>query len=288
MKIFGDFKCGELIFNQRIYMCDKDVNVSSFALSQRVIEYETLILRGELDEANEILGEIQESEKGKIARFLEGQGYKEMALEVATDPEHRFELALALQRLDIATEIAKEADVEHKWKTVGDAALAAWDVKLAGECFSHAKDLGSLLLLHTATSDAAALRALAAQAADAAANNVAFSCLWQLADVDGCIDLLVRTGRVAEAVMFAKSHRPSRCRELVALWKQGLDKDGKGKVARLLGVPPGQGEGEDGDADMFPEWEEYLRLEKEGPPPEDEAAPAEEDDEDAEEDGEEE
>jgi coatomer subunit beta' len=210
-----------------------------------------------MESAAELLPSIPADQLNKIARFLEGQGHKELALEVATDPEHKFELALALGQLPIALELAKEADVEHKWKTVGDAALAGWDVALAAECFVNAKDLGSLLLLHSSTGDIAGLRALAAQASDAGAHNVAFTCLWQLADVEGCIDLLTKTGRTAEAVLFSQTYKPSATVKTVKLWKESLEKDKKGRVAKTVGVP-----GE--DEELFPEWEEYLRLESEG------------------------
>lgn len=247
---------GYLPRDGRIYVCDKDVAVTSFALSLGVIEYQTLVLRGDLDAANEMLPDIPEDQKNKIARFLEGQGYKEQALDIATDSEHRFDLALGLGQLQIALQLAREADVEHKWKIVGDAALTAWDLALAVECFKHARDLSSLLLLYTSSSDASGLRELASQAKEAGLHNIAFTALWQLSDVDGCIDLLLDTKRVAEAVMFAQTYKPSRCPEIVAQWKKELDTAGKGKVARLLGVP--------GEDDMFPEWDESLRLEKEG------------------------
>lgn len=246
----------------RAYVADKDVNVTSYALSLSVVEYQTLVLRGDMDTAAEQLEDIPADQKNKVARFLEGQGYKELALEVATDPEHRFDLALALNNLPIALEIAREADVEHRWKTVGDAALSGWDLVLAEECFNNAKDLGSLLLLYTSTRNTAGLRALTEQANTAAQHNIAFSCLWQLADVDGCIDLLSRTNRIAEAVLFAQTYRPSRAAALVAEWKRSLEKAGKGKVGRLLGMPPG---GEDeGDEALFEGWEDYLAKEKEG------------------------
>src|ERR1700753_1119248 len=61
----------------RIYVCDKDVNVISYALSLTVLEYETLVLRGDMDSAAELLESIPDDQKNKIARFLEGQGYKE-------------------------------------------------------------------------------------------------------------------------------------------------------------------------------------------------------------------
>jgi coatomer subunit beta' len=247
---------GYLPRDGRIYVCDKDVAVTSFALSLGVIEYQTLVLRGDLDAANEMLPDIPEDQKNKIARFLEGQGYKDQALEIATDSEHRFELALGLGQLQIALQLAREADVEHKWKIVGDAALTSWNLALAVECFKHARDLSSLLLLYTSSADTSGLRELATSAKEAGLHNIAFTALWQLSDVDGCIDLLLDTHRVAEAVLFAQTYKPSRCPEVVAQWKKELDADGKGKVARLLGVP--------GEDDMFPEWDESLRLEKEG------------------------
>lgn len=252
---------GYLPRDSRIYVADKDVNVVSFALSLAVVEYQTLVLRGDLEAAEEVLPSVPADQNNKIARFLEGQGYKDLALKVATDPEHRFDLALALGDLAEATRLAREQDAEHKWKTVGDAALTAWDVKLARECFERAKDLGSLLLVLSATADEEGLRSLAALAQDATTNNVAFSALWQLGDVEGCIELLTKTGRNAEAVLFAQTYMPSKAPALVKSWKEGLEKDGKSKVGRLLGVPPVDGEG---DEDMFPEWEEWLRLETEG------------------------
>jgi len=237
------------------------VQIVSFALSLSVIEYQTLVLRGEVDAANDMLPDIPDDQKSKIARFLEGQGYKEQALQVATDSEHRFELALALNQLDIALELARDADVEHKWKIVGDAALSSWNLRLAEECFTHAKDLGSLLLIHTSSCNEAGLRSLAAQADDAGAKNVAFNCLWQVGDLNACVDLLLRTNRTAEAVLFTQTYLPSRTPEVVKTWKHTLESNGKTKVARLLGVPPVDGEG---DADLFPEWDEYLQLERQG------------------------
>lgn len=248
---------GYLTRDGRVYVCDKDVQVLSFALSVNVIEYQTLVLRGDMDAAADLLEGIPEEQKNKIARFLEGQGYRELALEVATDEEQKFELALALGHLRVALELARKADAEHKWKTVGDAALSAWDLGLAEECFAKARDLGSLLLLYSSAADQEGLRRLAGMAREAGQLNVAFSCLWLVGDVEACLDVLVATGRTAEAVLFAQTYRPSRCKAIAMQWKEGLEKQGKGKVGRMLGVP-----GE--DEEMFPEWEESLRLEREG------------------------
>ena len=58
-----------------------------------VPQSETLILRSETEAGAEVLQDVPEDQMSKIARFLEGQGYKEQALEVATDPEVRASFA---------------------------------------------------------------------------------------------------------------------------------------------------------------------------------------------------
>jgi len=241
----------------RVYLCDKDVNVVSFGLSLPVLEYQTLVLRQDMDSAAELLPSIPQDQLNKIARFLEGQGYKELALEIATDPEHKFDLSLALGQLDIALELAKEANMESKWKIVGDAALSGWNVSLAAECFVHANDLGSLLLVYSSTNDRDGLSTLATQSEGAGAHNVAFTCKWMLGDLDGCVEILKKTGRLAEAALFAQTYKPSLAPGVVAEWKESLEKSKKGRVARMLGTP-----GE--DEELFPEWDEWLRLETEG------------------------
>ncbi|KAK0643754.1 coatomer WD associated region-domain-containing protein [Cercophora newfieldiana] len=249
---------GYLQRDSRVYLTDKDLGVTSFALSLPVLEYQTLVLRGDMETAAEVLHTIPQDQLNKIARFLEGQGHKDLALEVATDPEHRFDLALALNHLDTARELAETSGVDHKWKTLGDAGLAAWDVPLASESFEKSKDLGSLLLIYSSTSNRKGLAELAAQAEASGAHNIAFSSRWLLGDVPGCAEILKSTGRLAEAVLFSQTYQPSLTAGLVSEWKASLEKAKKGRVAKSLGVP-----GE--DEELFPEWDEWLRLEKEGP-----------------------
>ena len=90
---------------------------------------------------------------------------------------------------------------------------------------------------------------------------VGLSALWQIGDLQGSIDLLVKTNRFSEAVLFSQTYKPSATAALVKQWKAALEKDNKSKVAKLIGAPPQDGEG---DEDMFPEWDEYLRMEREG------------------------
>ena len=90
-----------------------------------------------------------------------------MALQVTTDPDHKFDLSLQLDDLDAAVEIARtvpELEAEAKWKQIGDRALAVWRFDLARESFEKAGDLSALMLLLLAIGDRDGLAKLAATA----------------------------------------------------------------------------------------------------------------------------
>lgn len=59
----------------------------------------------------QVLPGIPKAQRNRVAHFLEKQGFKQQALAVSCDPEHRFELALTLGELKIAHELAVEAEV---------------------------------------------------------------------------------------------------------------------------------------------------------------------------------
>ena len=68
---------------------------------------------------------------------------------MSTDPDHRFELSIGLDKLEIALAMATELDSEQKWKQLGDKALAKGSFTIAEECFDRAGDLNTLLLIFT-------------------------------------------------------------------------------------------------------------------------------------------
>lgn len=194
--------------DNRLYLVDKDVNIVSYAISLTVIEYQTAVLRGDMETAATLLPRISHDQLNKIARFLEGQEHKELALEVSTDLEHKFDLAIQLERLDIAVEIARQSDSEPKWKTLGDCAMSKWKVSLAEECFLRAKDLSGLLLIYTSSGNAHGMRNLAEMAKEAGKSNITFACLLSLGEVDQCINILIDTDRIPEAAMMARTYLP--------------------------------------------------------------------------------
>jgi coatomer subunit beta' len=60
--------------HNRVYLADKEMNVFSYALALSLVEYQTAVLRGDMDAAEEILPNIPKEQRSKVASFLEGRG----------------------------------------------------------------------------------------------------------------------------------------------------------------------------------------------------------------------
>ena len=111
-------------------------------------------------------------------------------------------------------------------------------------------------------------------------NNLAFATLFQLGDTKSCVDLLIKTQRIPEAAIFARTYAPryvflcahgfrripypaftsSLVSKVVGVWREDLSAKNRQKLATRIASP-----GEQPDA--FPEgWEEVLELERSSGP----------------------
>jgi coatomer subunit beta' len=72
---------GYIPAHNRIYVADKDMNVFSYALSLTVVEYQTAILRGDMEAAEAVLPSVPADQRNRIARFLEAQGKEKATCE---------------------------------------------------------------------------------------------------------------------------------------------------------------------------------------------------------------
>ncbi|KAF8375128.1 copb-2 [Pristionchus pacificus] len=172
---------GYMADNSRVYLVDKELNVCSYKLLLSVLEYQTAVMRKDFDAADRVLGTIPREHRTRVAHFLEKQNFKKQALAVSTDPDHRFDLALALGELKLAYDLALQSENEEKWKQLAAAATLNSDLTMAGECLGRAKDFGGLLLLSTAA---------------------------------GSRPLL------GKAAFFARTYAPSQVPRVLALWKE--------------------------------------------------------------------
>lgn len=138
---------------------------------------------------------------------------------MSTDIEHRFELATQLGKLDVAVEIARQADKEDKWKALAETALAAWQFNLAEECLRRAKDMEGLLLFYQASGNRKGIMQLGEIAAAAGKNNISFLCSYVAGDLERCVDILVNTERLPEAAFFARTYLPRFVLNLEISWR---------------------------------------------------------------------
>jgi len=139
---------------------------------------------------------------------------------------------------------------------------------LAGECLRKAKDFEGLLLLYVASADVAGITELSQLTgglhfhffyfysslssllsplsyqmcavliflAAAGKNNVSFICNFLLGRVDECLELLSKSGRIAEAAFMARTFAPSKIPDVLHQWKKSLGQRHR-KVADSLADP---------------------------------------------------
>ncbi|KMZ59957.1 Coatomer subunit beta'-1 [Zostera marina] len=244
---------GYLATQSKVYLMDKEFNVIGYTLLLSLIEYKTLVMRGDLDRANEILHLIPTEHHNSVAHFLESRGMVEESLEIATDPNYRFDLSLQLCKLDIAKEIAAEVQSESKWKQLGEIAMSSGKIEMAEECLSNAMDLSGLLLLYSSIGDVVGITKLASLAKENGKNNVSFLCLFMLGKLEDCIELLVSSNRIPEAALMARSYLPSKVSQIIEIWRKDLKKINP-KAAESLADPLEY-------PNLFDDWQIGLEVE---------------------------
>lgn len=229
---------GYLARDNKVYLADRETHIYGYVISLEVLEFQTLTLRGELEEAMEsILPNIEDRETLlKISRFLEGQEYYEEALNVSPDKDQQFDLALKVGQLSLAQDILTEEDSDLKWRSLGDASLERFDFKCAINAYTKAHDLESLLLLHSSFNDKEALLTLAKEAESQGKYNLSFKASWLAGDIDSAKDLLVKNQRFSEAAIFGVTYgiKKDDVNEVVELWKKHLNDEGKASIAERV------------------------------------------------------
>nr|CAD7585581.1 unnamed protein product [Timema genevievae] len=240
--------------DNRLYLGDKELNIVSYSLLLSVLEYQTAVMRGDFETADKVLPTIPRSQRTRVAHFLEKQGFKQQALAVSTDPEHRFDLALHLGELKIAHQLAGEAASQQKWRQLAELATSKGQLELAQECLHNAQDYGGLLLLATASGNAAMVQKLGDTCDEAGKNNVAFLSHFLLGNLEGCLDILINTNRLPEAAFFARTYLPSKISAVVSLWRDLLSKVSE-KAGQSLADPKDY-------ENLFPGFLDTLKTEQ--------------------------
>jgi coatomer subunit beta' len=222
--------------DNRLYLGDKELNIVSFSLLLSVLEYQTAVMRKDFDTADKVLAIIPKDQCTRIAHFLEKQGFKQQALAVTHDPEHKFDLALQLGDLKTAYQITKDTESEQKWKLLAEVATKKCEFELAQECLHKAEDFGSLVLLASASGNMKMMAKLADSSKQKGQNNISFLSYFVLGRLEECMQLLIDTNRLPEAAFFARTYLPSQVPRVVEMWREELAKT-NGKAAQALADP---------------------------------------------------
>ena len=253
---------GYLAKEDRVFLVDKALNMVSYKVTLAVLQYQTAVMRGDFDSANDLLASIPEEEYTKVARFLESQGFKEEALAVTQDPDHKFDLSLELGQVETAHQILlgtpdedkESTDTQSKWKRLSDAALKDTNLELCEAASFASNDFSGLLLFYSATGNFSGMERLAKLATDGGKTNVAFMANMLTGNVEACADILIATKRLPEAAFFVRTYLPSRIDEVVSLWKNDLSTVSE-SAANALASPLQNPE-------MFPDMDVALQVEQ--------------------------
>lgn len=258
----------------KLYLIDKSFNVVAWYINSAVLEFQTLVLRGDLEqfatgkivdeETNEeipdlgtigseqlseeysaYLSNLAKSELNQLARFFEKAGYLKLSFQFSQDFDSKFQIALTISELPLLYKLLSEYQSQNpstavsnirKWKNLGDLAVKKWNLKIAEDCYWMAKDYSTLLLLLTSTNSKPLLERLAELAEQSGRYNIAFQAWWSVQNVEKCVELLVKTERFSEAAFLGRTYGASaeKLRAVTDAWKEQLSTKGKSRIAERL------------------------------------------------------
>ncbi|CUM62597.1 uncharacterized protein PRCAT00000149001 [Priceomyces carsonii] len=258
----------------KLYLTDKSFNVVPWYLNADVLELQTLVMRGDLEqfakgsileeetgeeipelssivpgdlseEYSSLLTGFNKTEMNQLSRFFEKLGYLGLSFALSQDFDSKFQISLSTGNLEQAFNLLSSHQKENpstaimnsnKWKKLGDLALTMWKIKLAQECFWLANDHGSLLLLLSSSNNRAGLRQLAEECEAKGKYNIAWQSWWLSGEKDKCLELLIKSEKDTEAAFFSANYSGDKddVANAVNAWKEKLKSNNKLKISDRL------------------------------------------------------
>eukprot|EP00914_Ancora_sagittata_P011167 GHVO01021761.1.p1 GENE.GHVO01021761.1~~GHVO01021761.1.p1 ORF type:complete len:419 (-),score=73.82 GHVO01021761.1:273-1529(-) len=230
--------------SNRLYIIDRAYNLTSYELNQALIRYESAVYRGDIELADRCFQELPPRLHNRAALFLEHQGLKEKALEITTDNNQQFRIALELGRLQTCAStivtalkeaqattgtrsLAMQSQIElqyGRWKQLGDVAITAGNIQLAIACFKEAKDVEGLFFIALNISDSSIMELVVDIGKLHQQMNIVVTALLLLRRPSEAIDYLLSCGRCSEAACISRTYCPSRLTDCVAMWNVEIKK----------------------------------------------------------------
>ncbi|KAK6203295.1 coatomer WD associated region-domain-containing protein [Scheffersomyces amazonensis] len=258
----------------KLYLIDKSFNVISWYVNSEVLELQTLVMRGDLEqyatkqiidqelgeeipdlssvsieniseEYSNLISTFSKTELNQLSRFFEKLGYLTLSYALSQDFDSKFQISLTTGNLNQAYDLLSKSQIENpstslgnssKWKKLGDLALSSWNIKLAQDCFWLANDYSSLLLLLSSSNNQKQLEKLAQECEIKGKYNLAFQAWWLTGNKEKTLELLVKSERYTEAAFFGANYsvNDEKVQETVELWKKKLITNNKQTVSDRL------------------------------------------------------
>lgn len=252
----------------KLYLIDKTFNVVSWFVNSDVLELQTLVMRGDLeqfsnkeiehdgealpdvsvitltdlnDEYSTYFQNFNKTELNQLSRFFEKLGYLSLSYELSQDFDSKFQICLSKNDLSTAYDLLHKNQQANpstalanasKWKKLGDLGLEQWKIKLAQDCYWLANDYSSLLLVLSSSNNKQELTKLAEECETKGKYNIAFQAWWIIGEKQRCLKLLEKSERYVEASFLGKTYSIEN--DALGLWKKNLISINKKKISDRL------------------------------------------------------
>ena len=216
---------GYLPSSNKLFLMNKSFQLVSYTFPQSFVNYQMAILKKDFVSAEKILATIPAEYQERVVNFLEKFELYELCYKICTNLNHKFSLAIKLKKLKDARVLALDQNSTEKWKMVADLALELGEFKHAEEAMIAAKDFNGLLLYYSIIGDRDKIYLLAENADNDGYYNIAFSCYFQLNDLEKCYEILIKSHKYPEAALFCRTYVPSKLSSVLEQWNNQINNE---------------------------------------------------------------
>ena len=232
------FLLGHLESTNKLYLMNKELQLISYSFPYSFIKYQMAILDKDFSQAEKLLEKIPDSFNESIFKFLEKFELFELCYKIRKNLNQKFSLAIKLQKLAEAYEIAKNSKNSEKLKMVADLAIELGEFNFAEKAMKEGNDWNGLLLYYSSIQNKKKLKEFAIEAKKAGMFNVAFGAFFQLNNYEECLNILLDSRRYPEGATFARTYIPSKIDNVIELWNKQIEEEDKNNRITMKIVSP--------------------------------------------------
>jgi len=232
------FLLGYLESTNKLYLINKDLQLISYSFPHAFIKYQMAILDKDFDTAEKLVEKIPDSFNDAIFKFLEKFELYELCYKITKNINQKFSLAIKLQKLSEAYDIAKNSKNSEKLKMVADLAIELGEFNFAEKAMKEGNDWNGLLLYYSSIQNRKKIKDFADEAKKAGMFNIAFGSYFQLNNYEECLNILLDSRRYPEGATFARTYIPSKLDQVIELWNKQIEEEDKNNRITMKIVTP--------------------------------------------------